>query len=182
MVFTRHGTITDMRGFSIHKPRHRSAPWMVGSRWSDHPHIISKGQRYLTCVVDHDTGRLVWAHEGRNKDTLSKFFQDLGESRSAVLTHVSADGAEWIHAVVRERAPQAVLCLDPFHVVAWVTKALDKVRRRTLDQAGGGDRNDRWAVIKNPRDLTPEQRGSLARIKTTNTALYRAYLLKEQLR
>jgi len=28
---------------------------------------------------DHDTGRLVWAHEGRNKDTLSKFFQDLGE-------------------------------------------------------------------------------------------------------
>jgi transposase len=79
-------------------------------------------------VVDHDTGRLVWAHEGRNKDTLSKFFQALGESRSALLTHVSADGAEWIHAVVKERAPQAVLCLDPYHVVAWVTKALDKVR------------------------------------------------------
>src|SRR5664279_2372692 len=118
-----------------------------------------KGHRYLTCVVDHDTGRLVWAHEGRNKDTLRMFFQALGESRSAVLTHVSADGAEWIHAVVKEHAPQAVLCLDPYHVVAWVTKALDKVRRRT-----------------------PEQRGSLARIKTTNTALYRAYLLKEQLR
>ena len=36
-------------------------------------------------------------------------------SRSAVLTHVSADGAEWIHAVVREHAPQAVLCLDPHY-------------------------------------------------------------------
>src|SRR5664279_2708748 len=141
-----------------------------------------KGERYLTCVVDHDTGRLVWAHEGRNKDTLSKFFQDLGESRSAVLTHVSADGAEWIHAVVKERAPQAVLCLDPYHVVAWVTKALEKVRRRTVEQAGGKDRNARWAVIKNPPDLTDEQQLSLARIKRTNTALYRAYLLKEQLR
>jgi len=65
-----------------------------------------KGHRYLTCVVDHDTGRLVWAHEGRNKDTLTKFFHALGESRSALLTHVSADGAEWIHAVVREQAPQ----------------------------------------------------------------------------
>src|SRR5664279_712700 len=43
-----------------------------------------KGHRYLTCVVDHDTGRLVWAHEGRNKDTLAKFFQALGETRSAV--------------------------------------------------------------------------------------------------
>ena len=26
-------------------------------------------------------------------------------------------------------------------MVAWVTKALDKVRRRTLDRVGGGDRN-----------------------------------------
>ena len=141
-----------------------------------------KGHRYLTCVVDHDTGRLVWAHEGRNKDTLTKFFGALGDTRSGLLTHVSADGAEWIHAVVRQQAPQAVICLDPFHVVMWCTKALDKVRRRTLEQTGDGDRNARWAVIKNPADLTPEQRGSLARIKTTNTALYRAYLLKEQLR
>ena len=46
----------------------------------------------------------------------------------------------------------------------------------------GKDRNARWAVIKNPGELTDEQQLSLARIKRTNTALYRAYLLKEQLR
>ena len=68
-------------------------------------------------MVDHDTGRLVWAHEGRNKDTLRLFFDALGPTRSALLTHVSADGAEWIHAVVREKekAPQAAICLDPFY-------------------------------------------------------------------
>ena len=64
----------------------------------------------------------------------------------------------------------------------WATKALDKVRRRTLEQAGDRDRNARWAVVKNPDDLTADQRQSLATIRTTNTALYRAYLLKEQLR
>jgi len=64
----------------------------------------------------------------------------------------------------------------------WGTKALDKVRRRTLEHSGSKDGNARWAVIRNPEHLTPEQRGSLARIKTTNTVLYRAYLLKEQLR
>jgi transposase len=141
-----------------------------------------KGHRYLTCVVDHDTGRLVWAHEGRNKETLRLFFQQLGAVRSAGLTHVSADGAEWIHSVVAEYAPQALICLDPFHVVAWGMKALDKVRHRTLAAAGEKDRNARWAVVKNPGDLTPEQRGSLARISTRNAALYRGYLLKEQLR
>jgi len=109
-----------------------------------------KGHRYLTCVVDHDTGRLVWAHEGRSKDTLTLFFDALGTTRSALLTHVSADGAEWIHSVVREKAPQAAICLDPFHVVMWGTKALDRVRRRTLEQAGDRDRNARWAVVKNP--------------------------------
>jgi transposase len=109
-----------------------------------------KGHRYLTCVVDHDTGRLVWAHEGRNKETLRLFFQQLGAVRSAGLTHVSADGAEWIHSVVAEYAPQALICLDPFHVVAWGMKALDKVRHRTLAASGEKDRNARWAVVKNP--------------------------------
>jgi transposase len=52
----------------------------------------------------------------------------------------------WIHDVVAERAPQAALCLDAFHVVAWATAALDAVRlgtwnqlRRCGDKAGAGE-------------------------------------------
>ncbi|UQX10349.1 ISL3 family transposase [Candidatus Mycobacterium methanotrophicum] len=141
-----------------------------------------KGHRYLTVIVDHTTGRLVWAREGRNQDTLGAFFDQLGTQRAAQLSHVSCDGAEWIHAVVRARAPQALICLDPFHVVAWTLKALDKVRARTMTKAGVRDRHAMWATRKNPADLTGEQRSSLAAIADTNRALYRAYLLKEQLR
>ncbi len=82
------------------------------------------GQRYLLVVTCHDTGRLVWAGKNRTAETLGRFFDDLGVERAAVLTHVSADGAEFIHTVVAERAPRAVLCLDPFHIVAWASKAL----------------------------------------------------------
>ncbi len=77
-----------------------------------------KGHRYLLCVVDHDTGRLVWADKRRDAATLRRFFDVLGEDRAALLTHISADGAEWIHTVAAERAPQALVCLDAFHVVA----------------------------------------------------------------
>jgi len=141
-----------------------------------------KGHRYLTVIVDHTTGRLVWAHEGRNKATLAKFFDELGAERAAKLTHVSADGAEWIHAVVAERAPRALLCLDAFHVVMWMMKALDKVRVRHHDQ--GRDQRPARDVggAQNPADLSCEQRTSLATITATNATLYRAYLLKEQLR
>lgn len=120
-----------------------------------------KGHRYLLAVVDHDTGRLVWAAPGRDSDTLRGFFDALGPERCAGLTHVSADGAEWIHQVVAERAEAAVLCLDAFHVVAWATKALDEVRRglwNELRRTGDGQdaaelKGTRRALVKNPGDL-----------------------------
>jgi transposase len=62
------------------------------------------------------------------------------------------------------------------------SKLLDKVRVRTMTTAGITDRHAMWATRKNPPDLTGEQRTSLAEIADTNAALYRAYLLKEQLR
>jgi transposase len=91
---------------------------------------------------------------------------------------------------VAERAPQAVACLDAFHVVAWATAALDAVRRdlwNDLRRTGRAEqarslKGTRWALLKNPPALTGEQRTTLASIATTNKALYRAYLLKEQLR
>jgi len=149
-----------------------------------------KGQRYLLAVVDHDTGRLVWAAKGRNAATLRGFFDALGPERSSQLTHVSADGAEWIHRVVAERAPHAVTCLDAFHVVAWATAALDAVRRGMWNQLRGAGqtteatalKGTRWALLKNPSNQTGSQRSSVASIAKLNAPLYRAYLLKEQLR
>lgn len=149
-----------------------------------------KGHRYLLVVVDHDTGMLVWARAGRNTATLEAFFDDLGAERAARLTHVSADGAEWIHDVVAERAGQAVLCLDPFHVVGWATKALDQLRRRLVadlrrtGRSGQASslKHSRWALLKNPHRLNRKQRCTLAGIQADNKLLYRAYLLKEQLR
>ncbi len=88
-----------------------------------------RGHKYLTVVVDHDSGVLLWAHDGRDTKTLNKFFDRLGDDRCAKITLVSADAAEWIANVVKARCPNAELCMDPFHTVQWATKALDEVRR-----------------------------------------------------
>jgi len=149
-----------------------------------------KGHRYLTVVVDHDSGRLVWAAPGRDEATLERFFDTLGEDRAAKLTHLSADAAAWISNVAARRCPQAVLCLDPFHVVKWATDALDQVRRQTWNTARRAGatavakelKGARFALWKNPQDLTRRQRAKLARIAEVNRPLYRAYLLKEELR
>lgn len=149
-----------------------------------------KGHRYLTVVVDHDTGRIVWAAQGRNKETLNRFFDDLGPDRTRKITVVSADAAEWISTVVEARCPRAKRCMDPFHVVAWATAAVDTIRRKTVSALRGqGDaaaardlKGTRWALLKNPENQTGDQRTTVAAIARTNKPLYRAYLLKEQLR
>jgi len=149
-----------------------------------------KGHKYLTVVVDHDTGRLVWAAVGRDKTTLEQFFDLLGEERSALVKLVSADAAEWIATVVGERCPNATLCADAFHMVSWATKALDDVRReiwREAKKMGAPTliariKGCRYALLKNPEHLTDKQQTGLARVAQVNKTLYRAYLLKEQFR
>ena len=55
-----------------------------------------RGHRYLMVVVDHDSGRLVWAKAGHDIDTLQEFFDLLGPERAAKIRLISADAAEWI--------------------------------------------------------------------------------------
>jgi transposase len=149
-----------------------------------------RGYKYLIVVVDHDTGALVWAKPDRTRATVRAFFNDLGPERCAAIRLVSADAAEWIADVVAECCPDAIRCMDPFHVVAWATKALDEVRRDVWNAARKGGmkalagqlQGARFALWKNPEDLTANQAAKLAWIAKANARLYRAYLIKEQLR
>ncbi len=147
-----------------------------------------KGQRYITVVVDHDSGRLVWAADGRDRQTVERFFDTLGPERCALLELVSSDMGDWITRVVAERCPTATLCLDPFHVVALASEALDAVRREVWNEARrAGDasgarwlKGARWALWKRPERLTGRQRAKLQTIEHVNRRLDRAYLVKEQ--
>lgn len=156
-----------------------------------------RGHRYLTVVVDHDRRRLVWAAPGRDKATLERFFDALGPDGCARITHVSADAADWIASVVAGRCGSAVRCADAFHIVAWATDALDEVRRQAWNTARGALtqrragrasgtakalKHARYALWKNPENLTERQAEKLAWIAKTDPRLHRAYLLKEGLR
>ena len=151
---------------------------------------VRKGQSYLTVVVDHHSGRLVWAAPGRDRKTVEKFLDLLGDERCAQVELVSCDMASWITGPIAERCPNATVCLDPFHVVKLATDALDEIRREVWNEARkAGEtalakdlKGARFALWKNPENLTPRQKLKLAHIQQINQRLYRAYLLKEQLR
>jgi hypothetical protein len=148
-----------------------------------------KHHNYLTLVVNHTTNKVVWGAEGKNTKTLDGFFDELGEARSAQIRAVSMDmGPAFRKSVVAEgHAPQATICFDPFHVVKLATDALNTVRRDIWQQLRRLPDPDiskkfkgaRWALMKNPEDLTTRQATTLTAIKRHGGELWRAYQRKE---
>ena len=131
-----------------------------------------------------------WPSRGGTRRPWERSWTALGEERCRQIRLVSADGAGWIATVVADRCKNATRCMDPFHVVQWCTDALDGIRHDVWNAArkGGmktlaGDlKGARFALWKNPEDLTANQEAKLSWVQATNKQLYRAYLLKEQLR
>lgn len=149
-----------------------------------------KQHHYLTIVADHRTGDVVWADEGKDAAAAGRFFDALGDDGCAQLTAVSMDMGPAYRKAVTERAPQATICYDPYHIVALATIALQTERRlrwnelrdTTDPKTAAKFKGARWALLKRPEDLSDRQADQLAAIKRAGGKLWRAYQLKEALR
>ena len=149
-----------------------------------------KQHNYLTIVANHRTGQVVWADEGKDTTAAERFFDALGQQASKRLTAVSMDMGPAYPKVVAGRAVQAVICWDPFHVVALSTRELDVVRRAHWNQLRASTnpatakrfKGARWALLKRPDDLSDRQHDALLALNRAGGATWRAYQLKEALR
>jgi transposase len=151
-----------------------------------------KQHHYLTLVTNHRSGKVVWAEEGKNAATLTRFLDELGPKRCQDLRAVSMDmGPAYLKAMrTHEHTKHVTICYDPFHVVMNANKALDVVRRaywnELRERAGPADarrfKHARWALLKRPEDLNDSQHDQLATIRRAGGAVWRAHQGKEALR
>ena len=178
-----------------------------------------KGHRYLTLIADHRRRCVVWGTEGKGQAAADEFFADLDHDtpcrdaddaqaaesvkapadadaddqvgeRAGQLTAVSMDMTGGYAKSVRRHAPQAVICIDNYHVVALATKALDEVRREHWNELrAAGDRDaakqfkdSRWSLLKNPADLTDQQADTLTALHAAGGKIPRAWAMKEMVR
>lgn len=142
--------------------------------------------KYVTVVVDHERGRVVWAAEGKSAATLKRFFEELGPDRCAELEAVTIDLSGAYIKAVTESSPEAKLIFDRFHVQRLAQDALDETRRDEVRTARGKETKDtlkgtRWTLQKSPWNLTDVDVQTLADLEWTNRRLYRAHLLKDSL-
>ena len=158
-----------------------------------------KGHKYVTVVVDHDRGCLIWPHEGTGKDVLNLFLDELDARAEARHRGGDRRRREVDRQLVKRRCPNARWVMDPFHVVQWMNDALDAVRCeewnaaraaaraarprpegkrgrpakgelppeevRALEEEAASIKGSRYALVKNPEDLTDGQRARLEALK-----------------
>ena len=147
-----------------------------------------RGQRYLTSVVDHRVGAVVWCAPGRNAATLQAFFDLLGDRKRSIRA-VSIDMSGGYEKAIRDAIPDAEIAFDPFHVVRLAQRAVDQVRRdewntheRSHTPKGKWIKGTRWSLLKSPQKQTVPQLALLAEVQQANKPMFRAFLLKEELR
>jgi transposase len=148
---------------------------------------IGRGHRYLTVVLDLETGVVVFVGDGKGTKALDPFWKRLRRS-GARIHAVALDMSQAYILAVRTHLPEATLVFDHFHVVKLMNDKLSDLRRELQRQALTTDKEvlkgTRWLLLKSPKKLD-ETRDEAQRLRVAlelNAPLAAAYYLKEDLR
>lgn len=159
------------------QPRHMSVDEVAWQKW----------HHYVTNVVDIETHKVIWNHDGRGKGVLDSFYKALGEDGCKKIEAVASDGAMGYLSSTKENARQALIVLDHFHVKKYLNDAVDTVRKQELQKArqqndkeltGMLHCNKRFILMQNK--VTNKKRDMLEKLSELNQGVYQAMLLKEQ--
>jgi len=143
-----------------------------------------KGQVYLTVVYDLERRVLLWVGDDRTEEAVRPFFtKEMGRRRCHTLRVVCMDMWAAYANLVRAHAPNAQILFDRFHIVKHLQEAVEEVRRSEMRRLSREERvvfkRSRWLLLKNPWNLTPDQKNRLSTLVRWNTPIVRAYYLKE---
>ena len=149
---------------------------------------IAKGHRYLTIVLDLESGAVVFVGDGKGADALKPFWKRLRPS-GARIQAVAMDMSAAYRTAVATYLPKAKIVFDRFHVVKLFNDKLSDLRRALHREATDVLQKQvlkgtRWLLLKNPENLdeTKDEKKRLEEALALNKTLATAYYMKEDLR
>jgi transposase len=149
---------------------------------------IAKGHKYLTGVMDLDSGAVVFVGDGNGTEALTPFWRRLKRSRARIEA-VAMDMSKAYIRAVRDNLPTATIVFDHFHVIKLFNDKLQEFRRQLFNQVQSEMekrviKGTRWLLLKNPENLV-EERNEPQRLQKAlelNQPLATVYYMKEDLR
>lgn len=150
----------------------------------DEFHVGRKG-RFMTVVIDLESGQILWVAKGRGGDALRKFFRRLRLARANIRA-VACDMSAAYWGAVLEYLPGVDVVFDHFHIIKLANEKIDELRRALAREADILDRRylkgTRYLLLMGKENVPDEKRAALEEALRFNQPLSMAYYLKEELR
>ncbi len=145
---------------------------------------VLKNHRYVTVVINADTGELLHMHDGKKKESLDAFFHKLTDIQKLSIQAVGMDRAGSYKKSVEEHLPHCDIVFDRFHLMMNINQAVDDVRRSQWNKANDDKKkvikNSRYLLLSKNSKLDDEKLNRLAALIKVNEEICTAYLIKEQ--
>ena len=145
---------------------------------------IRKGHTYRIVVSDLIRGRPIWfGGTDRSEASMAQFYDWLGENKAHGIRRAVMDMWKPFRKATQDRAPQAAILFDKFHVMRHLNDALDQVRKAEYARLQGTARRhikgQKYVLLTRRENLTLDGKQSLKILLAANRRLNTAYLLKE---
>jgi transposase len=168
--------------------RHYSKPRLIDVRYlAIDEFAVQKGHRYMTVVMDYQTGQVVYVAKGKKAACLDRFWKRLKGSRAKVKAVAIDMSPAYIYAVTKH-LPKALLVFDWFHIVKLINDGVDKLRREIYrEEQMAGIRKvvkgTRWLLLKRGYNLDKNKNEDqrLEEALRMNKPLATMYYMKEEL-
>lgn len=140
---------------------------------------FQKGHRYISVLSDPNADCVLDVEEGRDKEACKKLLDKaLDKEQQAKVKRVSMDMWKAFMNGCKEKMPNAKVVHDRFHLVKYLNEAIDKTRRREVKKHDDLKRS-RYALLKNPENLTEKQRIKFEAIESANYQVAKAWQVRE---
>jgi transposase len=146
---------------------------------------LRKGHKYMTVVLDYESGRVVWMGLDRRYKTLAGFFKEMSEEQRSTIKAVGMDMWDPYIKAVKEYLPEAKIVFDLFHMVSAYGRLIDKVRNSEKKKASKEDKSvykgTKYLLLKN-RVRKHCHKQHLKELLELNETISTVYILKEKLK
>ncbi len=146
---------------------------------------IGRGHRYLTVVLDLESGAVVFVGDGKGTEALEPFRKKLRRSRARI-DAVAMDMSPLYILSAHKNLPESTVVFDHFHIIKMFKEKLPELRRYIRREAEGPlqkkvFKGTRWLPLKAHENLTKNntERQHFEEVLQTNKPLAAAYYIQE---
>jgi transposase len=147
---------------------------------------LRKGRRYVTVVIDYQSGRILHVAEGNRSESLGSFFEALSEEQKGKIEAIAMDMWDPYIKAVRQNAPHVKIVFDMFHALKAFSRIIEEVHLAEYRKAQGEGKEvlkgSKWLLLKGPQGLKEPEQEQLERLLQLNGNIAKVMILREKLK